>query len=136
MALASGDGEVEVDGNEWAKGLTHLDLSCTEIGPEGAWRLVDVLGECNALVHLDLSYNSLMSQRYDGAGMLAGLLEECKALTHLGLSAKSIFDDEAERLAGVLGGCTALAHLGLSNNHIGSVGVGTRRLLRECKARR
>ncbi len=34
--------------------LAHLDLSCNELRAEGAGRLAGVLGECKALVYLDV----------------------------------------------------------------------------------
>ena len=56
------------------------------------------LCQCNALSHLDLSWNWIGAE---GAGRLAGALGECKALSHLDLRMNRIGDEGAGRLAGV-----------------------------------
>eukprot|EP00961_Rhodomonas_salina_P261600 3535689-Rhodomonas_salina.1 len=103
------------------KALVHLDLKQNRIGAEGARRLAGVLGECKALAYLDLSYNDIGAE---GAGSLAGMLGGCKALAHLVLSWNGIRAEGAGMLAGALGKCKALAHLDLSRNGIGTEGAG------------
>ena len=41
------------------RALVHLDLSETDIGPDGAESLAGVLAQCPALTHLNLSCNEL-----------------------------------------------------------------------------
>jgi Ran GTPase-activating protein (RanGAP) involved in mRNA processing and transport len=102
--------------------LAHLDLSGNyNFGAGGAKSLAGVLGQCTALTHLDLCSNYIEAA---GAESLAGVLGQCTALTHLNLCINYIETAEAESLAGVLGQCTALAHLNLSDNQIGTVGTG------------
>ena len=45
--------------------------------------LAEVLGQCPALAHLDLSRNSAFGA--PGAGRLAGVLGQCRGLVHLNL---------------------------------------------------
>eukprot|EP00961_Rhodomonas_salina_P080601 1084508-Rhodomonas_salina.1 len=89
---------------------------------DGASQLVSVLGECNGLVHLDLSENVIGDE---GAGLLSGVLGKWRdTLAHVDLSHNVIFAPGAGRVAGVLGTCNALAYLDLGHNVIGAEGVG------------
>jgi hypothetical protein len=115
--------------------LVHLNLSAISnynyIGAGGTERL-EVLAQCTALAHLDLSYNQLGAA---GAERLAGVLGQCAALTHLNLKENAIGAGGAERLAGVLGQCAALAHLDLSRNDIRAGGAERlARVLGQCAA--
>ena len=92
-----------------------------DIETDGAESFAGVLGQCAALVHLDLWNNDITDA---GAEFLAGVLAQCPALALLHLSHNGIGPDGAESLAGVLGQCTALAHLNLQRNGIEAVGKG------------
>jgi Leucine-rich repeat (LRR) protein len=101
--------------------LAHFDLSGnSDFGAAGAERLAGVLGQCRELVHLNLSGNYI---RAGGAERLAGVLGQCRELAHLDLGINRIGAGGAESLAGVLGQCTALAHLNLHGNQIGPHGA-------------
>ena len=58
-------------------------------------RIAEVLIQCPALVHLDLSRNSI---QVDGAGSIAQVLPQCSALRHLDLSDNDIADEGEEML--------------------------------------
>ena len=58
-----------------------------------------MLGQCQELVHLNLSGNYI---RAGGVGRLAGVLVQCTALAHLDLSYDGIGTGGAERLVEVL----------------------------------
>ena len=73
--------------------IITLELPRCGMKGQDAERLAEVLTQCPALAHLDLSYNS----NFGSAG--------------------------TERLAGVLGQCRELVHLKLSSNDIGSAGA-------------
>ncbi len=62
-----------------------------DIGDAGA----EVLPQCAALAHLDLSYNWIGAP---GAECLAGVLAQGRALAHLDLRGNGIEADAAERL--------------------------------------
>jgi Ran GTPase-activating protein (RanGAP) involved in mRNA processing and transport len=80
---------------------------------QDAERLAEVLTQCPALAHLDLSYNSNFGSA--GTERLAGVLGQCRELVHLNLRCNDIGAAGAESLAGVLAQFTALAHLNLYN---------------------
>ena len=95
----------------------------------GTERFAEVLSQCAALAHLDLSCNRIEAA---GAATLLGVLSHCTALVHLNLSDNSNSISSAgaaERLAGVLAQCTALAHLNLKHCDIGDAGTDR---FREC----
>ena len=61
----------------------------------GEGLLAGVLGECKALVHLDLEYNDIDDE---GAVRLVGVLGERKALAHLNLEGNKIGAEGKARL--------------------------------------
>eukprot|EP00961_Rhodomonas_salina_P152837 2056960-Rhodomonas_salina.4 len=65
----------------------------------GAVRLAEVLGECKALAHLDLSRNRIDAE---GAGRVAVSLVGSQALAHLDLSDNRIGAEAGLLLRGVL----------------------------------
>eukprot|EP00961_Rhodomonas_salina_P075329 1010943-Rhodomonas_salina.1 len=77
--------------------------------------LAGVLGQCTALVHLNLSGNAIGNE---GPTRLAADSEmaECKALVHLDLAANKIGQKGGESPARLLGESRALEHLNMSNN--------------------
>jgi hypothetical protein len=101
----------------WCRIIT-LELPRCEMKGQDAEGLAEVLAQCPALAHLDLSgnhkfhhfWNTVSPQTH--AGML-GVLGQCRGLVHLNLSYNGIQAaggaDRLERLAGVLAQCTALA---------------------------
>jgi hypothetical protein len=66
-----------------------ITLELPRCGMEGqdAERLAEVLAQCPALAHLDLSYNSTFGAA--GAERLAGVLGQCRELVHTDLSRES-----------------------------------------------
>lgn len=55
------------------KALARLDLACNEIGHEGMGRLAEVLGECTALAHLNLSTTRSARMSEEAGGRAQGL---------------------------------------------------------------
>jgi len=120
--------------------LTHLDLSCTRIGPDGVaalansanlQRLTDLDLSCNQignkgvaalarsanmqhLTHLNLGYTQIGA---DGVAALASSTN-LQRLTHLNLGHNQIGDEEAAVLTDSAN-LQRLTHLGLRGNRIG-----------------
>jgi Ran GTPase-activating protein (RanGAP) involved in mRNA processing and transport len=79
--------------------ISTLELPHCGMKGQDAKRLAEVLAQCTALAHLNLSGN----YKFNFWGNRIG-------------------PDGAESLAGVLAQCASLAHLNLRGNHIGAVG--------------
>jgi hypothetical protein len=130
-----------IDDSLWCL-ISTLELPRCGMEGQDAERLAEVLAQCPALAHLDLSGNSNFGAA--GTERLAGVLGQYRELVHLNLSSQEmgsagdynyIGDTGAESLAGVLAQCTALTHLDLSCNRIDT--AGTKRLagvLAQCAA--
>ena len=100
--------------------LQTLDLSCSNIGSDGATALAEGLKSCTNLQTLNLVSNSIGS---DGATALAEGLKSCTNLQTLNLGSNSIGSDGATALAEGLKSCTNLQTLYLGSNSIGSGGA-------------
>ena len=100
--------------------LTHLYLSCNNLGPAGAVSLATALETNTTLTNLNLSINNL---GLAGAESLATALKTNTALTNLDLSGNSIGPAGAESLATALKTNTTLTNLDLSGNNLGPAGA-------------
>jgi hypothetical protein len=94
----------------WCR-ITTLQLPRFDMQGQDAERLAEVLVQCPALAHLDLSEN--LNFGAAGAEKLAGVLGQCRQLVLLNLRCNYIGVAGVESLVGVLAQCPALAHLNL-----------------------
>ena len=91
--------------------LAYNDID--NFGPEEVEGLALGLGQCSALVTLDLERNRIMAQ---GARSLAGALWQCLSLAVLNLQDTEIGDEGARWLAGALGQNSSLTTLNLAGD--------------------
>jgi len=106
--------------------LTTLDLSSTNLGPEGLKQLSEGLKAHSSLTSLNLSDNSIGSE---GAASLSEALKDNKELIHLDLSFNDISSEGIESLSGVLKRNTSLTVLSLEGNRFRVSGA---KILAEC----
>eukprot|EP00802_Teleaulax_amphioxeia_P006385 Tamp_06389.p1 GENE.Tamp_06389~~Tamp_06389.p1 ORF type:complete len:485 (-),score=73.78 Tamp_06389:1270-2562(-) len=95
--------------------LLTLDLSCTDLYPEGMAALTEPLRSCVSLTSLNLAENKIGPK---GSDCLGALLANASCLDHLDLSLNELGKVGGKNVAALLSSLTHLGRLSLKHNNI------------------
>lgn len=102
--------------------VKHLDLSGFQITEELTPLFVDVIGNCRAMTHLNLTRCRMGAQ---GIMALDSAWANCQSLEHVDFTENTIGPQGARSVGTLLQKCSSLLYLNLNGNKIRSQGITT-----------